>query len=156
MNDMYYYSLKESREMGKRFIIYKGLNERLVGETDIYKHLKDGYNIRTVCINGDMYDTWKIDDTKIINSFEHILEMKLDCKFLFVRTQEFFNDVCVSEGKRMWIELWKNNVKPTTIVLHERDELAQKKIETILTLVFLRGLKQYYEKDILKFYENKA
>lgn len=155
MNDMYYYSLKESRKMGKRFVIYKGLDEIAVGETDIYKYLKDGYNIRTVCINGDMHDTWKIDDAEIINSFEHVLEMKLDCKFLFVKTQEFFNDVCVSEGKRMWIELWKNNVKPKTIILHERDEITQKKIETILNLVFIGGLKQYTE-GILKFYENKA
>lgn len=154
MNDMYSYSLKASREGGKRFVIYKSLKEMGVDEESIYKYLKDGYDIRTVCINGDMHNTWKVDDAKIINSFEHVLEMKLDCKFLFVKTQEFFTDICVSEGKKMWIELWKDDKKPETIILHEKDEITQKKIETILNLIFIRGLKQYTD-DILKLYEKR-
>lgn len=52
----------------------------------------------------------------------------------------------------MWIELWKNEQKPEIIILHRRDEITQKKIENILNLIFIRGLKQYTE-DILKYYE---
>ena len=152
MNDLHVYALEESKRIGKRFVIYKSLHEMRVDEDSIYEHLKDGYEIRTICVNGEMHNTWKIEDKNIIRSLEHILEMKLECNFLFVKTQEFFDALYKSEGIKMWIELWKNEQKPETIILHEKDEMTQKKIEAILNLIFIRGLKQYTE-DILKFYE---
>lgn len=155
MNDLHVHALEESKNIGKRFVIYKSLHEMRVGEDSIYEHLKDGYEIRSVCVNGEMHNTWKIEDKNIIRSLEHILEMKLECNFLFVKTQEFFDALYKSEGVKMWIELWKNEQKPETIILHERDDKTQAKIKKILDIIFIRNLKQYKD-DILRFYERKS
>lgn len=155
MNDLHVHALEESKNIGKRFVIYKSLHEMRVGEDSIYEHLKDGYEIRSVCVNGEMHNIWKIEDKNIIRSLEHILEMKLECNFLFVKTQEFFDALYKSEGVKMWIELWKNEQKPEIIILHERDDKTKAKIKKILDIIFIRNLKQYKD-DILRFYERKS
>lgn len=153
MNDIYIHALKASENNGQMFVVFKSLDEIMVDKKKICGFLKDGYEIRTTCINGTMHDTWKIDDKDVIKSIERYLKMKLDCNFLFVKTQQFFDNHYNSEGTRMLLELWKENEKPETIVYFpETEKTAQEKTQHVLDVIYITGQKQYKDM-IMKLYK---
>lgn len=156
MNNIYHFLLKVSKYDGRKFMIYKSLRGLGVGEDNICEYLNDGWKIRARFINGDMFQKWKIEDKNVIDSIENVLGIELESDFLFVETQEFFDELYRPNGIKMEVELWKDDEsKPRIISLVDMNkEHRRNKIDKILDIMFIRHLEQYKD-DILKFYQQK-
>lgn len=170
---VYQGAIDASRKGNPQYVIERSLD---IFRTDDKKHalyyLTGGWDIRAVCVNGVLKETWKFsvlhEKAKYYDAYQRIAELlnlPKDKCVATIHAQRFYDYAGKLEAVWMYVDVWKLNAKkPDTVWITPKDRLAdkaafergQKKAQSVYDAIFMFGVKQDKESLIRQLQRGEA